>query len=149
MRTIWRIRADLRNQGYDFLIRFRWPWISVITRRIGTRTGRIVDGNLTRTRNFLMSQFLMMISPISSDLSLSCAQLYHHLGRQSEVIPPYLFMPWSWLNTEYSIHQVQHHRKIDSLPLPASFPLPARVSAAVTPPPKSTASKYSSNLTRS
>jgi len=30
-------------------------------------------------------------------------------------------MPWSWLNTEYCIHQVQHHSRIDSLPLPASF----------------------------
>jgi len=29
-------------------------------------------------------------------------------------------MPWSWVNTEYSIHQVQHHPKIDSVPLPAS-----------------------------
>ena len=34
-------------------------------------------------------------------------------------------MPWSWLNTEYSIHHVQHHPKIDSLQLPANFPLPA------------------------
>jgi len=66
-----------------------------------------------------------MISPISSDLSLSCAQLYHHLRTRSEVIPLYLSMPWSWLNTEYSIHQVPHHPKIDSLPLPASVPLPA------------------------
>jgi len=30
-------------------------------------------------------------------------------------------MPSSWVNTEYSIHQVQHHPKIDRLPLPASF----------------------------
>ena len=29
------------------------------------------------------SKFLMMNSPISSDLSLSCAQLYHHLKTQS------------------------------------------------------------------
>ena len=34
--------------------------------------------SLTRTRSSLKSQFLMMHSPISSDLSLSCAQLYHH-----------------------------------------------------------------------
>jgi len=30
-------------------------------------------------------------------------------------------MPKSWVNTEYSIHLVQHHPKIDSLPLPACF----------------------------
>jgi len=35
------------------------------------------------------------------------------------------FMPWSWLNTEYSWYHVQYHPKIDSLPLPARFPLPA------------------------
>jgi len=138
----WEIR------GTTCLIGFRQPRISGITRRFGTRTCCIGDGKLTRTQNPLKSQFLMMISPISSDLSLSCAQLYHHLRTRSQVIHLYLSMPWSWLNTEYSIHQVQHHPKIDSLPLPASFPLPARVSAAVAPPSKSSASKYSSNLTR-
>jgi len=39
--------------------------------------------NCFRTRNSLKSQFLMMISRISSDLSLSCAQLYHHLRTPS------------------------------------------------------------------
>jgi len=62
-----------------------------------------------------------MISPTSSDLSLFCAQLYHHLRIWSYVIPLYPSMPYSWVNTEYSIHQVQHHPKIDSHPLPASF----------------------------
>jgi len=74
------------------MIGFRSPRIGVITRRIGTRTCRIGDGQLTRTRNSLMSQFLMMISPISSDLSLSCAQLYHHLRTRSQVIPVYVSM---------------------------------------------------------
>ena len=32
-------------------------------------------------------------------------------------------MSWSCLNTKYSLHQVQHHPKIKSLPLPACFPL--------------------------
>jgi len=32
---------------------------------------------------FSKSQFLLMISLISSDLSLSCAQLYHHLRTRS------------------------------------------------------------------
>jgi len=32
---------------------------------------------------FSKSQFLMMISPITSDLSLSFAQLYHHLRTRS------------------------------------------------------------------
>jgi len=73
----WEIR------GTTCLIGFRRPGIGVITRRIRTLTCRIWDGKLTRTRNSLKSLFLMMISPISSDLSLSCAQLYHHLRTRS------------------------------------------------------------------
>jgi len=108
-------------KGTTCLILFRRPRISVIPRWIRSRTCRIGDGKLTFTQNSLKSQFLTMVSPISSDLSLSCAQLYHHLRTQCQVIPPYLSMPWSWLNNEYSIHQGQHHPKIDSLPLPARF----------------------------
>jgi len=43
--------------------------IGVITRRIGTHTCRIGDGKLSRTRNSLKSQFLMMICPISSTIT--------------------------------------------------------------------------------
>jgi len=49
-----------------------------------------------------------MIFPISSNLSVSQSQLYNHLRTQSEVIRLYLSMPWSWVNSEYSIHWVQH-----------------------------------------
>jgi len=57
---------------------------------------------------FSKSQFLMMISPISSHLSLSHPHLYHYLGIGSFVIPLYLFMPWSRVNTENSRHWVLH-----------------------------------------
>ena len=49
-----------------------------------------------------------MICPISSYLSPSCPQLYRHLRTQSYVIHLYLSMPWSRVNTKYSIHRVQH-----------------------------------------
>jgi len=62
-----------------------------------------------------------MISLISSDLSLSQPQLYQHLRTWSYVIAHNLSMPWSWVNTDYSIHWVLHHPKIDSLLLPASL----------------------------
>ena len=65
------------------LIGFWKPRIGVITCRIRTYTCRAWDVKFTRTSNSLKSQFLMMISPISSDLSLSCAQLYHHLRTRS------------------------------------------------------------------
>jgi len=48
-------------------------------------------------------------------LSLSGPELYHHRRTQSYVIPPYLCMSWSWVDTEYSIHWVQHTPKIDCL----------------------------------
>ena len=67
------------TRGMTCVIGFARHSIGVITCRIGTRTCRTGDGKFTRTRNSLKSQFLMMISPISSNLSLSCAQLYHHL----------------------------------------------------------------------
>jgi hypothetical protein len=79
----------------------------------------------------------MMISPISSHLSLSRPQLYHHLGTWSVVIPLYRSIPRSSVNTEYIIHQAQHtlstayteysilrvlnHPMIDCLPLLASL----------------------------
>jgi hypothetical protein len=61
------------------MIGLRSPRIGDNTHQIRTRTCHIGDGQLTGSRNSLKSQLLMMISPISSDLSLSCAQLYHHL----------------------------------------------------------------------
>jgi len=76
-KQLWEIRST------TCLIGFRRPRIGVVTRRIGTRTCPIADSELYCPRNCLKSQFLMMISPITSDLSLSCAQLYHHLRTQS------------------------------------------------------------------
>ena len=82
--------------------------IGAITHRIKTHTCRIRDGKLTCARNFLKSQFLMTISPISSHLSLSHPQPNHYLETQSKVIPLGLSVPWSRVNTEYSIHWVLH-----------------------------------------
>jgi len=90
------------------LIELWRPPIGVITRQIGTRTCHIRDGQLTRTQNSLQSQFLMMISPISSHLFSSRPQLYHHLRTQSYVIPLYFSMLWSRVNDKYSIHWTQH-----------------------------------------
>jgi len=83
MRIIWRIRADMRNLGYDLP-----DWVGKTTYRCYYTAdedsylayrGLSID---SRTK-FSKSQFLKMISPISSDLSHSCAQLYHHLRTQS------------------------------------------------------------------
>ena len=137
MVELWTRKREMGDEDENLYGGFQWTWqirgrtyltgctrphIGVIARRIGTRTCRIGDGILTRTWNSLKSQFLMMISPISSDLYLSYAQLYHHLRTRSYVTPLNLSMPWSWLNAEYSTHQVQHHSKFDSLPLAVSFP---------------------------
>jgi len=99
---IWEI------MGMTCLIGLGRPRIGVITRRIGTRACRIGDCKLTRTQNSLKSQLLIIICPISSHLSLSRPQLYHHLRTWSWVIPLYLSMPWSRVNTEYSIQWVLH-----------------------------------------
>jgi len=52
------------------------PRICGITHLIGTRTCRIGDGKMSCTRNSLMSQFIIKISPISSHISPSRLQLY-------------------------------------------------------------------------
>jgi len=108
MRTMWWIRADMRNQGFDLP-----DWVGKTSYR----------GNYTPDRDsylpyrgwsieshtkFAKSQFLMTICPINSHLSTSRPQLYRHLRTRSSVIPLYLSMPWSRVNTEYSIHRVQH-----------------------------------------
>jgi len=142
MRTMWRIRLDMRNRGMTCLIGLRRPHIRVITRRIGTRTCRIVDSQLTCTQNSLKSQVPMMICSISSRLSLPCPQLDNPLRTRSWVIPLYLSMRWSRVNNEHSIHRVQHtpsteyteygmhrilyHPKTNCRPLPASLPFLGR-----------------------
>jgi len=71
MGVIWRIPADIRSQGTTYLIGFKRHHISVITHRMRSSTCCIRNGILTRTQNSLKSQFLMMMSPISSHLSLT------------------------------------------------------------------------------
>jgi len=90
---IWRIRADMRNQGDDLL-----DWVGKTSYRCYYTPDwdsylPFQGCSIYSHTKFCKSQFLMMISPISSDLSLSCAQLYHYLRTRSEVIPPYLSMP--------------------------------------------------------
>jgi hypothetical protein len=70
----------MRNQGYDLP-----DWVGKTSYRCYYPPDRdsyllYQDGKLTRTRNSLKSQFLMMISPISC---LSHPQLYHHLRTRS------------------------------------------------------------------
>jgi len=60
---------------------------------------------------------------------------------QSQVIPPYLSMPWSRVNTECSIHQVQHSSKIVCRPFILTltgWPLNVALTSGV-PPYTSTA----------
>jgi len=152
----WEIRGTTSLTG------LRRPHIGDSMCPIGACTSCSGDGKMSRTWNSLKSQFLTMISPISSHFSLSCPQLYHHLRTHSWVIPRYFSMPWSWVNTEYSVHQLLHHPMVNILPLPASvsslggctqlstFP-PLRihkwiVSAPIEHPSPSTASRYFSNV---
>jgi len=74
---IWAIRGTTCLNGLG------GPRISVITRRIRICTCRIGDGTLPSTQNSLKSQFLMIIFPVPSHLSLSSPQFYHHIRTQS------------------------------------------------------------------
>jgi len=74
---LWDIR------GTACLIWLARPHIGVITLQIGTHTCNIRECKLSRTRCSHMSQFPMIISPISFHHSLSRPQLYHHLTIRS------------------------------------------------------------------
>jgi len=141
-------------RGRSYLIALGRPRISTITHRIGTATCHLRNGVFTCTWHSLQSQFLMIISPISSHVSLSHPQLYHHLRTRCVVISLYLSMPWSKVYTEYSIHGVQHtlstvytefsiqpvlhtlstaYTAYCNLPRSTVFPLPASLSSLCRP----------------
>jgi hypothetical protein len=67
------------------VVGFRRPGIGVISHRIGTCTYHIGHGVWTYKIYSLLCQGITMISPISSDPSVSWPSLYHHLRRGSEV----------------------------------------------------------------
>jgi len=57
---------------------------------------------------FPISAHILHIILIFFPISLSRPQLYHHRKTRSQVIPLYPCMPWSSVDTEYSIHRAQH-----------------------------------------
>ena len=106
---IWEAR------GTTCLIGFRRPCISVFSSRIRSSTCRFRNGKSTHTRNSLKSQFLMMLSPISSHLSLSVpspmnTKLSHpYLSLHAIIMSQHQVQHTpSTAYTEYSVHQVQH-----------------------------------------
>jgi len=121
IQTMWSKSAQMRNHGYNLPDWVRkksnwccymrdWHWYLLCRRwYLDSRT------------KFTMSQFLMIFSPISSHLSLSCPQLYYSLRTWSQIIPLNLSMSWSWVNTAYGIHRVQCDPTIDYLLLPANL----------------------------
>jgi len=86
---------------------------------------------------FLISaRILHIILIFIPHLSLSRPQLNHHRRTQSWVIPLYLSMTWSWVDTEYSIHRVQHPPKIVCLPfilMITSWPLNVASASGIPP----------------
>jgi len=70
---IWEIRSATCLMG------FRRPRIGDNSCQIGSGTWHIRNIKLTPTQHSLKSQFLMIMFRISSHLSLSCPQHYHHL----------------------------------------------------------------------
>jgi len=105
-------KTNLRGCGSSGirLAMFGWrrPGVSVLTCLIGGHTCHIRNGKLNCTHSSFKALFVIMIHPVSSSLSLSHPQLYHHQGIRNYFFTLYLPIPWSWVNTEYSLPQVQH-----------------------------------------
>jgi len=110
-KPIWEMR------GTTCLIRLGRPRVSGSRRRIGTRTGRIGDGKLTRTQNSLYSSFSWEFAPLFSSHSFSISTLPS--PKNTNLSHPSLSlhaMIKSWHRvqhtpstayTKYSIHRVQ------------------------------------------
>jgi hypothetical protein len=111
-------------------MRFGRPRLGAITSQIGSRTCRILNRKLTRTRNSLKSQFLNMNYHFLLSLSLWTSTLPSPKNKKLSHLSLYLHVMImssdrvqhtpSTAYTEYCIQEVLHHPKIDSLPLPAS-----------------------------
>jgi len=83
MRTMWRIRADMRNQVYDlpdevvktsYSFNYSTDWDLYLPYRAWQ-----IDSHTKVSK----LQFFMIICPISSHLSVSRPQLYRHLRTRS------------------------------------------------------------------
>jgi len=96
----------------------RMSWSSQITtpNMVGTTLDPAVNNTDTKFSNPNQSSCTLDFSyplvpsrvfPSLCPISLSRPQLYHDCRTQSHVISDYLFMPWWWVNTEFSIHRVQ------------------------------------------
>jgi len=166
---VWRVRADMSNQGTTCLIQFIRRRISVFTPRIVSSTCRISNGKLSRTRKSLNSQFLELISPILSHLSRSLSS-----RKNTKLSHPYLSLHAMIIGQRGAHHAQSTSSSQDrqypatsqsliswrtifyttlSIPTITSSPM-NRVSAAIAPPSQSTSSrsattKYSSNVDRS
>jgi len=149
MRTILRIRADLRNQGYDLP-----DWVYKTSDHCYyppngdwylPYRGWKIDPH---TKFSYVPVFLDDFPYLPWSPSFFCSTLSSPKNTKFS-------HPSQSLHAMIMIyHRVQHtsstaSSQIDSLPLQASFLHPGGVSAAVAPPSKSTASKYTSNVARS
>ena len=64
-----------------------------------------------------LASYIRLYCPYRSHFHIRSLFLYHHHRPQSKVIPLYLYIPWPWVNTEYSMHRAQHTTTIVCLPL--------------------------------
>jgi len=99
---IWEIRVTTGLSGFGI------PSIVIPAHYSGSYTYCIGYRKVTSKWNSVMFQFLVMISPITIQLSLFRPPLYHHQWTCSAVIPlhPSTTLPWEL--TECTIYQLQY-----------------------------------------
>lgn len=97
---IWETR------GMTCHIGFRSPHVGVLALWIWSHICLIWIAKLTCPTTFLKLQFLMMISPIFSHLTISHPHRCYHLRTWSYVMPHYHCVSCSHVETNYTICQV-------------------------------------------
>jgi len=97
----WDLREFRVRVNIPFLIR----QVLLLKRQVETPT----QGLLNPIRHVVpLNSHIGSYPPYHSHLHRQSLFFYHHRRTQSYVIPHHLSMPWSRVNTEYSIHRVQH-----------------------------------------
>jgi len=99
---IWQVWPRIRQVGTSF-----WGLLTPL-RHVIPQSGKSHLNQADRTPVFSYTRVRFILFPSSSPISDSCTQLFHHCRTPSYVIPVYLSMPWSSVNTEYRIYQGQH-----------------------------------------
>jgi len=120
-REIWKEMGEMIMGNWDwkeFRARVDTPFLIWQVLLPIRRIKAPIQGLLNPIRQVVpLTLHICSYPPYCAHLHPPSLFLCHNRWTQSWVISLYLSMQWLWVNTEFSIHWVQHPPKIDWLPI--------------------------------